>query len=220
MAVKENEVWLRYVAHWTRGLTQADIGKRAGVSQGTVSRWLTGEKLPTEGAKVAAFARAFHRNVLEAFVAARMISIDEAGAGLSDESRDLLQSIYWELAEVISGGDDDEGVWSAQRSDDEPELTKKRLDRDYSAAMEGWTEAARDSASQLERIHADLALAMVDVRVFLTEYDGNYDEVLEYFQDSLRLGNMGPDEFELLQLALQKLRLDAELKARRTAEGA
>lgn len=82
------DAWLRYVAILTPGLTQDQIAKAANVSQGTISRWVNGRKLPTEAAKVASFARGFDRNVLEAFVAAGMLSIKEAQRGLDRECHD------------------------------------------------------------------------------------------------------------------------------------
>lgn len=84
-------LWAAYVATFGKGLTQEQIGSRAGVNQATVGRWLGGKKAPTEAATVAALAVAFDRNPLEAFVAAGFLSEEEAGRGLEDDSREVLE---------------------------------------------------------------------------------------------------------------------------------
>lgn len=73
------------------GRRQAEVGKRAGVSQSTISRWRSGEVArPQDPGTVAAFAKAYDRNVLEAFVAADMLEEADAGRGLSAASRRFL----------------------------------------------------------------------------------------------------------------------------------
>lgn len=63
---------------------QQAIASRAGINQTTVSRWLNGSAPPTNPDKVAAFARAYpnHTTVLEAFVAAGFLTLEEARKGL------------------------------------------------------------------------------------------------------------------------------------------
>lgn len=87
-------LWAAYVAAVVpSGERQEDIGKRVGQTQATISRWLSGKTAPDEAAAVAAFAKAYKRNVLEAFVAAGFLDEAEAGSGLPDESRDFLADV-------------------------------------------------------------------------------------------------------------------------------
>lgn len=89
MATKTSDTWSAYLLYITEGRTQVEIGKIAGTTQVTISRWLKG-LVPTSAPVVAKVARAFGRNPLEAFVAAGMLDEDEAGRGLSEDSRKLL----------------------------------------------------------------------------------------------------------------------------------
>lgn len=79
------------------GLSQTEFAARAlgkKSQQGKISRWESGEGNPPDrAADVAAFARALDRNPLEAFVAAGMLEIDEAGRGLETDSRELLKIV-------------------------------------------------------------------------------------------------------------------------------
>ncbi len=86
-------MWQQYVAAVAGGATQTAIGERTGIAQSTIGRWLNGGYVPTEAAKVAAFAQAYERNPLEAFVAAGMLTQDEAGRGLDESSVILLRSL-------------------------------------------------------------------------------------------------------------------------------
>jgi transcriptional regulator with XRE-family HTH domain len=67
--------WPQYVARMSGGETQAAIGHKIGVSSATVSRWSTFAPKPEN---VAAFARAYDRPVLEAFIAAGFLTAEEA----------------------------------------------------------------------------------------------------------------------------------------------
>lgn len=89
-------LWAAYVAKFGEGMTQRQVGDIAGVDQATVGRWLRSEKVPTEAGTVAKLAQGFHRNPLEAFVAAGFLSVEEAGRGLEKDSRAL-------LAELVNG---------------------------------------------------------------------------------------------------------------------
>ena len=96
-ATTANTRWIKYVGSVTGGETQAVIGQRAGVSAATISRWSVAAPRPEN---VAAFARAYERPVLEAFVAAGFLTQEEAGerpfakADLSSFSNEeLLQEI-------------------------------------------------------------------------------------------------------------------------------
>lgn len=64
------------------------------VQQGTFNRWKNGKVVPNNAAVVAEFARECGRNPLEAFVAAGMLSLDEAGRGLSAADREFLEGIW------------------------------------------------------------------------------------------------------------------------------
>lgn len=68
--------WMDYVTEVAKGETQASIGLRIGVSGATVSRWGTFAPKPET---VVAFARAYGRPVLEAFIAAGFLTAEDAG---------------------------------------------------------------------------------------------------------------------------------------------
>ncbi|HEY9251566.1 MAG TPA: helix-turn-helix transcriptional regulator [Nocardioides sp.] len=70
-------MWWDYVQQVAKGAKQADIAERAGVNQVTVSRWKKGAE-SARPENVAAFARAYGRPVLEAFVAAGFLTSEEA----------------------------------------------------------------------------------------------------------------------------------------------
>lgn len=88
-----NDTWIRYVRTVIGEDTQTRAGERTQLGQTTIGRWLNGAKAPTEAAKVAAFAQGYGRNVLEAFVAAGMLSEEQAGAGLPKSSVWFLRSL-------------------------------------------------------------------------------------------------------------------------------
>lgn len=70
-------MWWDYVQQVAKGAKQAEIAERAGVNQVTVSRWKKGAE-SARPENVAAFARAYGRPVLEAFVAAGFLTAEEA----------------------------------------------------------------------------------------------------------------------------------------------
>lgn len=70
-------VWSEYLRTVAPDAQQREIAQAAGVDQATVSRWRRTEA-PPRPENVAAFARAFDRPVLEAFVAAGFLSASEA----------------------------------------------------------------------------------------------------------------------------------------------
>lgn len=101
--------WWQYVERIAPGAPQAEIAKAAGVTPPTVSRWSTG-KQGIDPAAAASFARAHHRPVLEAFVAAEFLTDKEAKArptvaptldSLSDD--DLIAEIRRRLSERDDG---------------------------------------------------------------------------------------------------------------------
>jgi transcriptional regulator with XRE-family HTH domain len=69
--------WWDYVQQVTEGASQIDIAKKVDISSATVSRWKT-NAAAGDPAPVAAFARAYGRPVLEAFVAAGFLTAEEA----------------------------------------------------------------------------------------------------------------------------------------------
>jgi transcriptional regulator with XRE-family HTH domain len=70
--------WWDYVQQVSEGASQVDIAKKVDISSATVSRWKT-NAAAGDPAPVAAFARAYGRPVLEAFVAAGFLTAEEAG---------------------------------------------------------------------------------------------------------------------------------------------
>lgn len=84
--------WWEYVERISAGMSQAAVGERMGMTQSAVNRWRHSEPKP---ATVRAFAEAFNRPVLEAFVAAGFLTEEDAGlrevpADLSQVDTDLL----------------------------------------------------------------------------------------------------------------------------------
>ncbi|WP_230067770.1 helix-turn-helix transcriptional regulator [Arthrobacter cryoconiti] len=67
--------WIKYVTRHAKGETQSAIAKNIGVSGATISRWQSFAPRPEN---VTAFARAYNRPVLEAFVAAGFLTPKEA----------------------------------------------------------------------------------------------------------------------------------------------
>lgn len=88
-----DSIWSAYVRAVIGDDSQTTAEAVTGIAQSTIGRWLRGAKAPTEAAKVAAFAQAYKRNVLEAFVAAGMLDEDDAGRGLPAKSRMFLRSL-------------------------------------------------------------------------------------------------------------------------------
>lgn len=75
------------------GTIESAFVKDLTVQQGTFNRWKTGTSVPNKPADVALFATETGRNVLEAFVAAGMLTELQAGRGLPAESRRFLASL-------------------------------------------------------------------------------------------------------------------------------
>jgi transcriptional regulator with XRE-family HTH domain len=67
--------WWKYVLKTSGEASQVEIAQRVGISPASISRWKESAPKPEN---VAAFARAYNRPVLEAFVAAGFLSADEA----------------------------------------------------------------------------------------------------------------------------------------------
>lgn len=99
--------WWAYVTRLSGGATNVEVAAAVGISPPSVSRWKTGSN--PDPKQAAAFARAYGRPVLEAFVAAGFLTSEEARqrpsaapslAQLSDD--DLLA----EVASRMKGGSD------------------------------------------------------------------------------------------------------------------
>ena len=72
----QNTRWYDYVLNVSDGLTAKETADRAGFDQSAMTRWKNGANADPKF--VVQFARAFHRNVLEALVEAELITDDEA----------------------------------------------------------------------------------------------------------------------------------------------
>lgn len=86
-----SDEWARYVKYVIGSDDQTTAGARVGVSQTTIGRWLKG-KVPDAG-HVAALAEEYDRDVLEAFVAAGLLTVNQAPS-LSGTSREMLAGLF------------------------------------------------------------------------------------------------------------------------------
>lgn len=102
-----SNLWSTYVLDVAPrgGHKQSEIADRAGVSQGAISKWMAGKAVPDKAVHVAGFARACGRNVLEAFVAAGLLSEADAGRGLPPASREYLAELREVHARLPQGVD-------------------------------------------------------------------------------------------------------------------
>lgn len=74
-----DESWDTYVSRTVGpGTSQVEIAERTGIDQTTISRWLSGGPRPRTPQMVTRFARGYDRPVLEAFIAAGLISTSDA----------------------------------------------------------------------------------------------------------------------------------------------
>lgn len=89
------ETWSLYVQQLLdeSGKRESEFIRDLSVQQGTFNRWRTGRSVPDKAALVAEFARELDRNPLEAFVAAGMLSMEEAGRSLTAQERRFLSSL-------------------------------------------------------------------------------------------------------------------------------
>lgn len=93
MTKEQAPLWSAYLVRVAGTDNRAVIAQAAGVHPSAVSRWLRGTTQPTNAANVAAFALHFHRSPLEAFVAAELLDLDVALAGLSQDEIALLADL-------------------------------------------------------------------------------------------------------------------------------
>lgn len=90
------DIWAKYVAEirvMAGGPTQDQMAEKTGVPQGTISRWLDAKNPSRDPANVAQFAKGYERNVLEAFVAAGLLEVEDARAGMDDDSVAFLERV-------------------------------------------------------------------------------------------------------------------------------
>lgn len=84
--------WWEYVQRIAGTSSPSEIGRQTGLGPSSVSRWVVSSPKPDS---VRQFAHAYHRPVLEAFVAADFLTEEEAGvtkvpADLYDVATDAL----------------------------------------------------------------------------------------------------------------------------------
>jgi transcriptional regulator with XRE-family HTH domain len=119
------ESWSQYVLRICGDVMQKDIAARVGVDPATVNKWIKGHR--PHGDQVVAFARAYDRSPIEAFIAASYINPDEVDSvvevetSLQDVSdKELLRELTGRLArlrQLLNVGDDTKdglvaGDWS------------------------------------------------------------------------------------------------------------
>lgn len=93
MIQEQLPLWSAYLVRVSGTNNRAEIASAAHISSSAASRWLTGKTKPTNAAHVASFAKHYGRSPLEAFVAARLIDLDVAVAGLTDDELALLADL-------------------------------------------------------------------------------------------------------------------------------
>lgn len=91
-------IWSAYVRELMGNDTQVEVAAETGIRQATLSRWLNPKEVdadakPSPG-NVAALCRYYHRNPLEGFVAARLLDLADAQAGLDEEALERLARLY------------------------------------------------------------------------------------------------------------------------------
>lgn len=141
--------WGEYVALLRReeDVKQGEFARRAlgrESLQGKISRWEGGGSPPTRAADVAAFAGNLGRNPLEAFVAAGMLGIDEAGRGLGMPERFLLRSLG------IGSRDSDRLLEACGEELAEEELSDLSTTTDLATAADEDVSIAREQESMNE----------------------------------------------------------------------
>lgn len=98
--------WWQYVQKISGGESQRQIAARLGLSPSTVSRW---DETPARADNVAAFAREYGRPVLEAFIAAGVLTYEEARATITVpdigqlSADELLAEIRRRIGEEVVG---------------------------------------------------------------------------------------------------------------------
>lgn len=89
-----NTLWADYVATVIDGLSQKQVERDTGIAQTTIGRWLKAEgKKSPQPVEVAKFAQTYGHNVIEAFVAAGLLTEEDAGRGISDDQLAFVKRI-------------------------------------------------------------------------------------------------------------------------------
>lgn len=119
------DMWSAYVRRLLALSEQTETAfvRDLSVPQGSFNRWKNGKSVPDKAGDVAQFATECKRNVLEAFVAAGMLTIDDAGKGLPAKSRAFLWSLSEETATVgdsVAAHDEDVSIDGEQEEGDTP----------------------------------------------------------------------------------------------------
>ena len=96
--------WYDYVTRVTEGMTAREVATRAGFDESAMTRWKKG--MNADPKFVVQFARAFHRNVLEALAESELITdkeaeLHEVRIGVEDMTTHQLLE---ELAQRIDNG--------------------------------------------------------------------------------------------------------------------
>lgn len=116
LTMQKHETWTEYVERILGGVSRKDAAQQAGVSEATMSRWITGtgKKRPV-AESVVEFARAFNQEPVKALIAAgylqpddlngKVIEVYQSRAELSDG--ELIAELADRLAARPAPGDAD-----------------------------------------------------------------------------------------------------------------
>lgn len=113
--------WREFVVATMGTDQQQTAAGKASLNPSTISRWLATGK-PGEATNVAAFARAYGKPVLEAFVAAGFLSAAEAKARPA-AAPDFTQLTNDELLELVRARMREEGEWDGRPAANKPPAT-------------------------------------------------------------------------------------------------
>lgn len=143
--------WWQYVEHVTDKATQEAIARRVNVSTPTVSRWQGSTPKPET---VAAFARAYSRPVLEAFIAAGFLTEEDARVQVIVEryetpDDDTLLRLLSERLGRDRKDVDDEHSAPTSRAEVSSALEERRQRRSAPAPEVGDTAIERQAAREL-----------------------------------------------------------------------
>jgi hypothetical protein len=92
-AVTTKGTCVRYVEEIADGDDKATIARKVGTRTSTITRWFDGSTAKPSTTHAVKFAVEYHRNVLEAFVAARHLDLVDVTPALDAESLDLLTKL-------------------------------------------------------------------------------------------------------------------------------
>jgi hypothetical protein len=123
MGSSADNIWAAYLEETSGTTSRKEIAAamsrhtESTIAASTVSNWFSGKHQPTVAAHVAAFALAYKRNPLEAFVIARLLDLEHAAAGLNDEELARITRLRAEFGGDVEFGSATEllGADSAER---------------------------------------------------------------------------------------------------------